>query len=124
MRLRARGDCVTAKGTDTQPKLRHQHPCGTKGGTKETRGISATRAPYHPPPPPGDLSRFSPRFERIQYLTYKMQDLRNFVLDNYIPIFDAEQVYFKPQVTNFTNKEVTADPKPQHPPKKLVFRKP
>ena len=42
-----------------------------------------------------------------------MQDFRNFVLHNHILIFDSEQVYFKPQVINFKNKEVTANPKPK-----------
>ena len=52
-----------------------------------------------------------------------MKDFRNFVLDNFIFDFDAEQVYLKPRVTNLKNKEVTADPKPQTL-EKLVFRKP
>ena len=40
-------------------------------------------------------------------------DFRNFVLDNCILDFDAEQVYLQPQVTNLKNKEVTANSKPQ-----------
>ena len=50
----------------------------------------------------------------IQFLAYEMQDFRNFVLQNRILIFDAEQVCLKPQVFNFKNKEVTATlmPKP------------
>ena len=42
---------------------------------------------------------------------YKMQDSRTFVLLKCIVIFDAEQVYWKLQVTNFDNKEVTAKSK-------------
>ena len=38
----------------------------------------------------------------------KMKDFRNFVLDNCIFDFDAEQAYLKPQVTNLKNKKVTA----------------
>ena len=43
----------------------------------------------------------------------KMKDFRDFVLDNCILNFDAEQVYFKLQVTNLKNKEVAVNPKPQ-----------
>ena len=42
-----------------------------------------------------------------------MKDFRNFVLDNCILDFDAEQVYLKPQVINLKNNEVTVNPKPQ-----------
>ena len=42
-----------------------------------------------------------------------MKDFRNFVLDNCILDFDAEQVYLKLQVINLKNKEVTVNPKPQ-----------
>ena len=42
-----------------------------------------------------------------------MKDFWNFVLDNCILVFDAEQVYLKPQATNLKNKEVTVIPKPQ-----------
>ena len=43
-----------------------------------------------------------------------MQNIWNFVLHNCILIFDAEHVYFQPQVTDFKNKEVTVylNPKP------------
>ena len=56
----------------------------------------------------------------IQFLANKMQDFRNFVLHSCIPIFDAEQVYLKPEITNFKNKEATANPKPKTY-KKLFF---
>ena len=52
-------------------------------------------------------------------MVLKMKDFLNFVLDNCILDFDAEQVYCilklvsKPQVTNLKNKKVTANPKPQ-----------
>ena len=42
-----------------------------------------------------------------------MQDLRKFVLNKWIVIFGAEQVYLKRQVTNLKNKEVAAIPKPK-----------
>ena len=72
-----------------------------------------------------DLSRFSPQFDRIfpgkahlfQFLAEKMLDIRNFVLHKCIINFEAEQVYFKLQVTNVKNKEVTSNPKPKTPEK-------
>ena len=44
----------------------------------------------------------------------KTKDFQNFVVDNCILNFDAEQVYLKPQVTNLQNKEYskTLNPKP------------
>ena len=50
----------------------------------------------------------------IHFLVLKMMDFWNFVLDNCILDFDAEQVYLKPQVSNLKNKEVTQilNPKP------------
>ena len=67
-----------------------------------------------------DISRFFPRIDRIFFgealnpiLVLKMKDFRNFVLDNCILNYDAEQVYLKLQVTNLKNKEVTVNPKPQ-----------
>ena len=42
-----------------------------------------------------------------------MKDFRNFVLDDCILDFDAEQVYLKLQVTNLKDKEVTVNPKTQ-----------
>ena len=79
-----------------------------------------------------DLSRFwssinltgiFPGKHLIQFLAKKIHKFRNYVVDNCILIFDAEQVYLKLQVTKFTNKEVTAKPKPQTL-EKLVFLKP
>ena len=69
-------------------------------------------------PPNLDLPRFSPRFYRIfsgEALDpiFSQRDARFFVLHNCILIFDAEQVYLKPQVSNFMNKEVKEDPNPQ-----------
>ena len=46
----------------------------------------------------------------IPFLVLKMKDFWNFVLDNYILVFDAEQVYLKLQATNLKNKEVTVNP--------------
>ena len=37
----------------------------------------------------------------------------HFVLHNCILVFDYEQVYFKLQVTNLKNKEVTVNSRPQ-----------
>ena len=42
-----------------------------------------------------------------------MKDFGNFVLDNWIIVFDAEQVYLKVQVINLKNKEVIVNSKPQ-----------
>ena len=58
-------------------------------------------------------SNFFPGKYSIQFLVIKMQIFRKSVLPNCIAIFDAEQVYLKPQVTNVKNKEVTANPKHQ-----------
>ena len=60
----------------------------------------------------------------IQFLANKMQEFRDFVLQNCILNFDAEQVYLKPQVTNFKNKEVTANPQPQTLEKNWFFETP
>ena len=71
---------------------------------------------------PGDLSRFSPWFDRIFFRevlnpSFSLQDaifsdFRNvsFVLENCIVDFDTEQAYLKLQATNFKNDEVTANP--------------
>ena len=78
-----------------------------------------------------DISRLSPRIDRIffgkhliHFMVLKMKDFRNFVLDNCILDFDAEQVYLEPQVTNLKNKEVTANPKPQTLKKSWFFENP
>ena len=60
-----------------------------------------------------ELTGFFPGKHLIQFLVLKMKDFRNFVLDNCILDFDAEQVYLKPQVINLKNKEVTVNPKPK-----------
>ena len=60
----------------------------------------------------------------IQFLVLKMKDFRNFVLDNCILDFDAEQVYLKLQVTNLKNNEVTVNPKPQTVEKNWFFENP
>ena len=62
---------------------------------------------------PLELTGFFPGMHLIHFLVLKMKNFRNFVLDNSILDFDAEQVHLKPHVTNLKNKEVTADPKPQ-----------
>ena len=74
---------------------------------------------------PLELSRFFQGKHLTHFLVLKMKDLRDFVLDNCILYFHAEQVYLKPHVTNLKNKEVTANPKPQlaNPRKQIVFRK-
>ena len=50
-----------------------------------------------------------------------MQDFWNLVLHNCILDFDVEQVYFKLQVTDIKNKEVTANPEPQTLEKNMSF---
>ena len=60
-----------------------------------------------------EFTGFFPGKHLIPFLMLKMQDFRNFVLDNCILDFDAEPVYFKRQVTNLKNNEVTVNPKPQ-----------
>ena len=62
---------------------------------------------------PLESTGFFPGKHLIHFLVLKMKDFRNFVLDNCILDFDAEQVYLKPQVINLKNKEVTGNPKPQ-----------
>ena len=49
----------------------------------------------------------------IRFLVLTMKDFRTFVLHNFILIFDSEQVYLKPQVSNLKSKEVTVNPKLQ-----------
>ena len=60
----------------------------------------------------------------IHFLALKMKDFRNFVLDNCILDFDAEQVYLKLQVINLKNKEVKVNPKPQTLEKYWFFENP
>ena len=60
-----------------------------------------------------ELTGFFPGKHLIHFLVLKMKDFRNFVLDNCILDFDAEQVYLKLQVTNLKNYEVTVNPKSQ-----------
>ena len=54
-----------------------------------------------------ELTGFFQGKHLIHFLVLKMKDFRNFVLDNCILDFDAEQVYLKPQVINLKN-----NPKP------------
>ena len=61
---------------------------------------------------PLELTGFFPGKHLIHFLVLKMKDFRNFVLDDCIPDFDAEQVYLKLQDINLKNKEVTVNPKP------------
>ena len=62
---------------------------------------------------PLELTGVFPRKHLIHFLVLKIKDFRNFVLDNCILDFDAEQVYLKLQVTNLKNNEVTVNPTPQ-----------
>ena len=55
---------------------------------------------------PLELTGFFPEKHLIQFLVLKMKDFRNFVLDNCILDFDAEQVYLKLQVTNLKNNKL------------------
>ena len=71
-----------------------------------------------------ELTGFFPGKHLIHFLVLKMKDFRNFVLDNCILDFDAEQVYLKLQVINLKNKEVTVNPKPQTLEKNWFFENP
>ena len=73
---------------------------------------------------PLELTGFFPGKHLIHFLVLKMKDFRNFVLDNCILDFDAEQVYLKPQVINLKNNEVTVNPKPQTLEKSWFFENP
>ena len=73
---------------------------------------------------PLQLTGFFPGKHLIQFLVLKMKDFQNFVLDNCILDFDAEQVYFKLQVTNLKNNEVTVNPKSQTLEKIWFFENP
>ena len=55
---------------------------------------------------PLELTGLFPWKHLIHFLMLKMKDFWNFVLDNCILDFDAEQVYLKPQIINLKNKEV------------------
>ena len=52
---------------------------------------------------PLELTEFLLGKHLIHFLVLKMKDFRNFVLHNCILVFDAEQVYLKPQVINLKN---------------------
>ena len=78
-----------------------------------------------PPPSGADVAHLYPDFPLdligffsgkhvIQFLgPFRQQDAR-FSESRSTFNFDAEKVYFKPQVTKFKNREVTANPKPQN----------
>ena len=73
---------------------------------------------------PLELTRFSPGKHLIHFLVFKMEDFRNFIQNNCILVFDAEQVYFKLQTTNLKNKEITVNPKHQTLEKSWFFENP
>ena len=73
---------------------------------------------------PLELTRFFPGKHLIPFLVLKVKDFWNFVLDNFILDFDAEQVYLKLQVINLKNKQVTVNPKPQTLEKNRFFKNP
>ena len=99
---------------ETKRGLQHYSAAGT--GSKRQLAVIFLEYPL-------DLTRFFSEKHLIQFSADKMQDFRNFALHNCILIFDAEHIYLN-QVSNFKNKEVTANPKPQTLRKKLVYRKP
>ena len=72
---------------------------------------------------PLDLTGFFLEKHLIQFLANKMQDFRNVVLHHCILNFDAEQVYWKLQVTNVKSKEITANPKITTNPKPQTLEK-
>ena len=53
-----------------------------------------------------------------------MKDFWDFVPDNCILVFDAEQVYLKLQAINLKNNEVTVNPKSQTLEKSWFFENP
>ena len=55
----------------------------------------------------GSIYTFNPHFSKQD------RDILEFDLHICVVTFDAEQVYAKLQITNFKNKEVTSNPKPQ-----------
>ena len=55
---------------------------------------------------PLELTGFFPGKHLIHFLVLKMKDFRNFILDNCILDFDAEQVYLNPQVTNLKTRKL------------------
>ena len=71
-----------------------------------------------------EVTGFFPGKHLIHFLVLKRKDFRNFVHDNCILDFDAEQVYLKLQVTNLKNNEVTVNPKPQTLEKNWFFENP
>ena len=77
---------------------------------------------------PLKLTGIFPEKHLIHILVLKMKDFWNFVLNNRILIFEAEQVCLKLQVTNLKDKKVTVNPKPQTPEKigflKTLYPKP
>ena len=73
---------------------------------------------------PLNLTEFFPGKHLIHFWANKMLDVRNFVVPNCVFNFDAEQLYFKLQITKFKNKEVTVNPTvptPQTSEKRLAF---
>ena len=73
---------------------------------------------------PLELTGFFPGKHLIHFLVLKMKDFRNFVLDNCILDFNAEQVYLKLQVTNLKKNEVTVNPNTQTLEKIWFFENP
>ena len=74
---------------------------------------------------------FFPRIDKFffrealnSFLVLKMKDFWNLVLHDCVLIFDAEQVYFKLQVTNLKNKEVKVSPQPETLEKNRFFENP
>ena len=59
------------------------------------------------------MTGFFPWKHLIHFLLLKMKDFRNFVVHSCNLVFEAEQVYFKLEVTNLKNKEVTVNPNSQ-----------
>ena len=93
---------------DTAVCTRRAAPHGGRQTTSLTAGLCQ------------DISRFPPRIDcifqgkhSIHFLMLKLKDFRNFVLHNWILVFEAEQVHLMLQVTNLKNKEVTVNPNPK-----------
>ena len=98
----------------------HSHPATPLSDWGELQ----TKMPVISSDFPLQLTGFFPGTHLIHFLVLKMKDFWNFVLDNCILVFDAEQVYLKLQATNLKNKEVTVNPKPQTLEKNWFFENP
>ena len=98
---RHRATTRPARRGSRKRQMRRLRRCARQGRHRAAAPVQSRRSGGARGGAVRDLSRFSPRFDRIpgkhliQFLTKKMQDFRNFVLHNCIRKFqvDAEQDY-------------------------------